>query len=122
MLFISLQTFINTTKHLSRTYVTSVAQFHSPCSEWKVTIMIATLEMEACGAEFGPTETERGFNKELKALKTWRIDERYSQNAIATKQRREAVVKRESPSIPWNVGWEYMRFRRGVSPSYSCVG
>jgi len=48
---------------LSRAYATSLAQFRSLRSEQEVANTIATLEAEYYGAEFGPTETERGFNK-----------------------------------------------------------
>ena len=105
---------------LSRAYATSVAQFRSLRSEQEVANTIATLEAEAYGAEFGPTETERGFNKEIEALKTWRVDERYDQNAIAARKRWRAVVEREQPAIPWTAGQEYVRlWREGIRPSYS---
>ena len=105
---------------LSRAYATSVAQFRALRSEQEVANMIATLEAEAYGAEFGPTETERGFSKELEALKTWNVDERYDQNAIAARKRWKAVVEREQPAVPWTAGQEYVRlWREGIRPSYS---
>lgn len=105
---------------LSRAYATSVAQFRSLRSEQEVANTIATLEAEYYGAEFGPTETEQGFNKELEALKTWHVDERYDQNAIAARKRWKAVVEREQPPVPWTAGQEYVRlWREGVRPSYS---
>lgn len=105
---------------LSRAYATSVAQFRSLRSEQEVANTIATLEAEYYGAEFGPTETERGFNKELEALKTWHVDERYDQNAIAARKRWKAVVEREQPPVPWTAGQEYVKlWREGIRPSYS---
>ena len=107
---------------LSRAYATSVAQFRSLRSEQEIANTIATLEAEAYGAEFGPTETERGFNKELDALKTWHVDERYDQNAIAARKRWKAVVEREQPAVPWTAGQEYVRlWREGVRPNYSAA-
>ena len=105
---------------LSRAYATSVAQFRSLRSEQEVANTIATLEAEYYGAEFGPTETERGFNKELEALKTWQVDERYDQNAIAARKRWKAVVEREQAPVPWTAGQEYVRlWREGIRPNYS---
>ena len=70
---------------LSRAHATSLAQFRSLRSEQEVAHTIATLEAEHYGAEFLLTETERGFNKELEAVKTWHVDERHDQIAIAAK-------------------------------------
>ena len=84
--------------------------------------MIAALEAEHHGVEFSPTETEQGFNKELKALETWRVDERYDPNAIAARKRWKAVVERSQPPIPWTAGQEYVRlWREGVRPNYSAA-
>ena len=107
---------------LSRAYSVSVAQFRSLRSEQEVATMIAALEAEYHGAEFGPTETERGFNKELEALKTWEVDERYDQQAIAARKRWKAVVERGQPPVPWTAGQEYVRlWREGVRPNYSAA-
>lgn len=84
--------------------------------------MIANLEAEHYGAEFLPTETERGFNKEVKALETWHVDERYDQSAIAARKRWKAVVERGQPPIPWTAGQEYVRlWREGIRPNYSAA-
>lgn len=105
---------------LSRAYATSVAQFRSLRSEQEVATMIAALEAEAYGAEFGPNETERGFNKEREAFKSWDTDARYDQNAIAARKRWKAVVEREQPAVPWTGGQEYVRlWREGIRPNYS---
>ena len=107
---------------LSRAYSASVAQFRSLRSEQEVANMIATLEAEHYGAEFRPTETERGFNKELEALKSWQVDERYDQNAIAARKRWKAVVERSQPAVPWTAGQEYVRlWREGIRPNYSAA-
>ena len=105
---------------LSRAYATSVAQFRSLRSEQEVANTIATLEAEHYGAEFLPTETERGFNKELEAIKTWHVDERHDQNAIAARKRWKAVVERDQPPVPWTAGQEYVRlWKEGIRPNYS---
>ena len=108
MPFVLLQTFIDTTRDPPLRLKQEVAN------------AIVTLEVEYFGAEFGPTETERGFNKELEALKTWRIDERYDQNAIAARKRWRAVVERDQPPVLWTAGQEYVRFwKDGIRPNYS---
>jgi len=107
---------------LSRAYATSVGQFRSLRSEQEVATMIATLEAEHYGAEFRPTETERGFNKELEALKTWQVDERYDQNAIAARKRWKAVAERGQSPVPWTAGQEYVRlWKEGIRPNYSAA-
>jgi small subunit ribosomal protein S23 len=107
---------------LSRAYAASVAQFRSLRSEQEVANMIATLEAEYYGADFLPTETERGFNKEIKALETWHVDERYDQGAIAARKRWKAVVERVQPPVPWTAGQEYVRlWREGIRPNYSAA-
>lgn len=86
---------------LSRAYVTSVVQSWS--LRWldqEVANAIATLEAEYYGADFGPTRTERGFNKELEALKAWHINERYDRNAIVVRKRWRAVAERDQPPVP----------------------
>ena len=84
---------------VSRAYSVSVAQFRSLRSEQEVATMIAALEAEYYGAEFGPMETERGFNKELEALKTWEVDERYDQQTIAARKGWKAVLS--AVSLPF---------------------
>ena len=105
---------------LSKAYATSTAQFRALRSEHEIASTFAALEAEAYGAQFAPTETEKGFTRESNALKTWSVDERYDQSAIAARKRWKAVVERDHPATEWTGGEKYVKlWKEGVRPDYS---
>jgi len=107
-------------KPLSEAYPTSVAQFRALRSEHEIATMFATLEAENYGAQFRPTQTEAGFARELSETKTWDVDERYDQSAIAARKRWKAIVERDHPMTEWTGGQKYMKlWKEGVRPDYS---
>lgn len=105
---------------LSEAYATSIGQFRALRSEHEFATMFATLEAEYYGAQFAPTETEVGFARELDAVKTWKVDERYDQSAITARKRWKVVVDRDHPVAGWTGGQQYAKlWKEGVRPDYS---
>jgi small subunit ribosomal protein S23 len=105
---------------LSDAYSASIAQFRALRSEHDIATTFAALEAEHYGSQFGPTETETGFARELNAIKTWDVDERYDQGAIVARKRWKAVVERDHPMTEWTGGQQYAKlWREGVRPDYS---
>lgn len=56
---------------LSQAYRRTIASYHAIQAEREYRIRHAVLEARNLGAEFGPTETERGFIKESRELDKW---------------------------------------------------
>lgn len=78
------------------------------------------MEAEAYGAQFGPTATEAGHQKEVQAVKAWDVDERYDPSAIAARRRWKMVVERDTPAAEWTGGEKYVKlWKEGVRPDYA---
>jgi small subunit ribosomal protein S23 len=104
---------------LSVAYQTAVAQFRSLKSELAVANSFAAQEAEAYGAKFGPTEVERGFAIEEKALQSWQPESVAVSNASGTTKRPWAPVWEGASSDEWTRGQKYTKqWKAGVLPSY----
>jgi len=89
-------------------------------SEHDIASSFAALEAEAHGAVFGPTATEAGFDKEVKAVQSWDTDERYDPSAIAARKRWKMTAERDHHMTGWTGGAEYAKlWKEGVRPDYS---
>jgi small subunit ribosomal protein S23 len=101
---------------LSEAYATAVAQYRSLRSEHRVATAVAVLEAEAMGAQFGPTEIERGFELEAAALKSWEGGEGRGATAAGAGKQWSAEAPSEFPGT-WTRGQEYVaRWKEGVTP------
>lgn len=75
---------------ISKAYRRTIASFHALQAEREHRIRYAVLEARALGADFGPTETERGFLKESQQLDKW----------IATSAMEGSAAQTENTSAP----------------------
>ncbi|KAG9122950.1 mitochondrial ribosomal small subunit component [Ceratobasidium sp. 392] len=101
---------------LSEAYATAVAQYRSLRSERTVANAVAVLEAEAMGAEFGPTEIERGFGLEAAALESWKTGTGAGTAASQGGKQWTAEVQDDHPGS-WTRGQEYVaRWKEGVTP------
>jgi small subunit ribosomal protein S23 len=101
---------------LSEAYATAVAQYRSLRSERTVSTAVAVLEAEAMGAEFGPTEIERGFGLEAVALESWQSGTGSGAAASQGGKQWAAEVPNDFTG-PWTRGQEYVaRWKEGVTP------
>ncbi|CDO73464.1 hypothetical protein BN946_scf185013.g99 [Trametes cinnabarina] len=102
---------------LSDAYASAVAQFRSLRSEITIARQVALSEAEYLGIEFGPSQIEITFEKENKALDTFRGDAAHDHTAETERKRWKAVVEREGRSDQWTKGQEYTRlWKQGVRP------
>ena len=81
---------------LSQAYRRTIASYHAIQAEREHRMRHAILEARSLGAEFGPTETERGFIKESRELDKWAALNQGVQleEATETPSKREHRVKR----------------------------
>lgn len=81
---------------LSQAYRRTIASYHAIHAEREHRMRHAILEARSLGAEFGPTETERGFIKESRELDKWAALNQGVQleEATETPSKREHRVKR----------------------------
>ncbi|KEP52598.1 ribosomal protein S25 [Rhizoctonia solani 123E] len=101
---------------LSEAYATAVAQYRSLRSEHRVATAVAILEAEAMGAQFGPTEIERGFELEAAALKSWETGEGGRAAATGAGKQWSADAPSQFPGS-WTRGQEYVsRWKEGATP------
>jgi small subunit ribosomal protein S23 len=89
-------------------------------SEDHIATTVAALEAEAYGAVFGPTEIDRGFEKEKGGIATWERREELDEGAIAARKRWKAIIDREGGVGEWTKGQEYVRlWKKGIRPTYA---
>ncbi|KAG8723797.1 mitochondrial ribosomal small subunit component [Ceratobasidium sp. 428] len=101
---------------LSEAYATAVAQYRSLRSERTVASAVAVLEAEAMGAEFGPTEIERGLGLEAAALESWKSGAGAGAAASQGGKQWTAEVQDDYTSS-WTRGQDYVsRWKEGVTP------
>jgi small subunit ribosomal protein S23 len=101
---------------LSEAYATAVAQYRSLRSEHRVATAVAVLEAEAMGAQFGPTEIERGFELETAALKSWESDAASGTAGTGGGKQWSAEAPGGFPGS-WTRGEDYVaRWKEGAIP------
>ncbi|EPQ60487.1 hypothetical protein GLOTRDRAFT_102247 [Gloeophyllum trabeum ATCC 11539] len=107
---------------LNQAYIAAVAQFRALRSEHYVATLVAAKEAEQHGARFGVTQTDILFQKETKALETWRKKEEQDLSAMASRKRWRAIVERDGPVTEFTKGREYVRlWKEGIRPDYAPV-
>lgn len=94
---------------LSEAYLRAVAQFRALRSEHHIASRFAVNEAETFGAIFENTEIENMFEKEKKALESWKQEEEADEGAIVAKKRWKAIVERNIGESEWTKGEEYVR-------------
>lgn len=105
---------------LTRAYASAVAQFRSLRSERDIARKFALLEIEHLGISLGPSQVERTFEKEQKALDSWARSDEINAGENAARKRWKAIVEREGPPGSWTRGQEYVRlWQEGIRPTYS---
>lgn len=67
----TLRTFKDGNMSLTQAYTRTVAAYHAIQAERELRTRYAVVEARALGGDIGPTETERGFNKEASELAKW---------------------------------------------------
>ncbi|KAF8640956.1 hypothetical protein AX17_000602 [Amanita inopinata Kibby_2008] len=105
---------------LTEAYARAVSQFRSLRSEHHIATKYAVMEARYLGATFVPTETEHGFNKEIRNLDTWERREELDEGALAARKRWKAIVQRQDGVDQWTRGQEYVRlWKNGIRPNYA---
>lgn len=93
-------------------------QFRALRAEMHIASVVAIREAEAYGAQFGPTEVDRGFDAELEALRTFDHSAELDSGALAARKRWKSIIQR-SNEPQWTRGQEYVRlWQEGVLPNY----
>lgn len=101
---------------LSEAYASAVAQYRALRSERTVATAVAVLEAEAMGVQFGPTEIERGFDLETKALQSWQSGTGGGMASSGGSKQWAAEAPNEFLR-PWTRGQDYVaRWKDGVTP------
>ncbi|KZS95807.1 hypothetical protein SISNIDRAFT_547974 [Sistotremastrum niveocremeum HHB9708] len=103
-------------------YETGVAQFQALRSEFELTRAFAAYEARTYGAQFGLSESELHFKKEIAALKTWQYNVETDEGAAAARKRWKAIA--DSPVDPgtWSQGQDYVRlWKNGIRPEYTAL-
>ncbi len=72
---------------VSEAYLRAVAQFRALRSEHHIASTSAVYEAETFGAVFENTEVENNFEKEMKALETWKHKEETDEGALVDRKR-----------------------------------
>ncbi len=106
-------------KSLSDAYLVAVTQFRSLRSEQRIATLAAAAEAEAYDAEFGPTETEKGFEREEEHLKTFEASGTTVQESVEARKRWKMIVGGTGNPGKWSLGEDYTRlWKEGVRPDY----
>ncbi|KXN86773.1 37S ribosomal protein S25, mitochondrial [Leucoagaricus sp. SymC.cos] len=104
---------------LSEAYLRAVAQFRALRSEHHIATTYATLEAETFGSVFENTEIEKIFEKEKKALESWKQEEQMDESALIAKKRWKAIVERNIGESEWTKGEEYVRlWKENIKAEY----
>ncbi|KAF9448180.1 hypothetical protein P691DRAFT_65885 [Macrolepiota fuliginosa MF-IS2] len=105
---------------LSQAYLRAVAQFRALRSEHHIASTFAVNEAETFGAIFENTEIENTFEREKKALESWKQEEQTDEGAIAARKRWKAIVERNIGESEWTKGEEYVRlWKENVKAEFS---
>ncbi|KAG8986812.1 mitochondrial ribosomal small subunit component [Tulasnella sp. JGI-2019a] len=107
---------------LSLAYKGAVREFRSLRAEHDFSNAFAAQEAEAYGAEFGPTELEKGHELERKSLESFLPQSQFSEQYTGSKLPWTPVWKlpgNPRPEETWSRGIEYQeRAEKGVRPDY----
>lgn len=96
-----------------------MAQFRALRSEHHVATTFAVKEAESYGIQFGLTEIEMGFEKEKKAMDTWKFREEADPGEYAAAKKWSSLVREREGKDQWTKGQEYVRlWKDGVRPNY----
>lgn len=105
---------------LSEAYLRAVAQFRALRSEHHIASTFAANEAETFGALFENTEIENSFEREKKALESWKHKEETDEGAIAARKRWKAIVERNIGESEWTKGEKYVKlWKENVKADFS---
>jgi small subunit ribosomal protein S23 len=105
---------------ITHAYEAAVAQFRALRSEHEVSSRIALMEAEQYGIKFGPTMTEKMFEEEQKALRSWSKNKQADAMENTARKRWRMIPEKVGEQGSWTKGEEYTRlWQQGVRPSYA---
>ncbi|KAI0706149.1 mitochondrial ribosomal protein S25-domain-containing protein [Cytidiella melzeri] len=105
---------------ITHAYSAAIAQFRALRSEHEVSVRVALMEAETYGIKLGPSMTERMFEEEDKALKSWSKNKQADAMANTARKRWRMIPEQVGEPSAWTKGEHYIRlWQEGVRPSYA---